>query len=136
MCHTLFPLRSVAGWFLRTLVIGCLLCLPSCAEYHVRLIDSDHVGQYQTKTINAWLWGSQYDPDAVFADCEGQGINDVIIVRNLGHDLASILTLGIWMPIEVRYRCHAGEADVAPREDVLRTQPGDPANDLAVLPPQ
>ena len=90
-----------------------LLMLSGCADYHLTVPDSDPFtprGQdtaYKTYSANAYLWGLVLDPQVLPADCEGQGINDVFVKRNFGQDLASVLTLGIWMPAEVSYQCHA-----------------------------
>lgn len=56
--------------------------------------------------MNAYLWGYIMSPLVEPADCEG-GINDVIVDDNLGYDLISVITLGIWKPMSVRYRCKA-----------------------------
>lgn len=90
-----------------------LLCLAGCASYQVTIPDSDPIqleGQeaaYVEKTMHAYFWGLVLDPQVLAADCRGQGINDVVIDRTLGHDLAGVFTLGIWMPADVRFRCKA-----------------------------
>jgi hypothetical protein len=90
-----------------------LLALAGCADYHLTVPDSDPFqprGQatpYKTYNANAYFWGLMLDPQVLPADCEGQGINDVFVHRNFGQDVASVLTLGIWMPAEISYQCHA-----------------------------
>jgi hypothetical protein len=90
-----------------------LLGLGSCADYHLTVPDSDPFtprGQesaYKTYDTNAFLWGLVLDPQVLPADCQGQGINDVFVHRNFGQDLAGVLTLGLWMPAEISYQCHA-----------------------------
>ena len=104
------------AWPCRVLLVGLLL-LPSCAEYQVRVPDSDPIqlegqeDEYVEKTIHAYFWGSVLDPQAVAAECQGEGINDIVIDRSYAHDLASALTLGIWMPMDVRFRCKAPGID-------------------------
>ena len=61
---------------------------------------------YAEDTIHAWLWGIYVCPEVVAADCK-RGINDVVIENNYLYSLATVLTLGIWMPIDVSYRCKA-----------------------------
>lgn len=106
MTKNLGPMRRLA-------VLAGLLVLPGCADYHLTVPDSDPFtprGQdtpYKTYNANAYLWGLVLDPQVLPADCQGQGINDVFVKRNFGQDLASVLTLGIWMPAEVSYQCHA-----------------------------
>jgi hypothetical protein len=104
-----------------------LLLLSGCASYQVTVPDSDPIqleGQddpYVVKTMHAYFWGLVLDPQVLAADCQGQGINDVVIDRTLGHDVASVFTLGIWMPMDVRFRCKApptrgGDFPVSPSE--------------------
>ena len=57
--------------------------------------------------MNAYAWGLLLDPEVVGADQCRDGINDVFVDRNFGQDLASVVTLGLWMPAEVRYHCKA-----------------------------
>lgn len=90
-----------------------LLALPGCANYQVTIPDSDPIqlqGQddpYVGRTMHAYFWGLILDPQVLAAECQGQGINDVVVDRSFAHDLASVLTLGIWMPVDVRFRCKA-----------------------------
>jgi len=104
--RSLGPMRRLA-------VMAGVLVLSGCADYHLTVPDSDPFtpqGQdtpYKTYNANAYLWGLVLDPQVLPADCEGQGINDVFVKRNFGQDLASVLTLGLWMPAEVSYQCHA-----------------------------
>jgi hypothetical protein len=55
--------------------------------------------------MHAFFWGTTYDPQVLAADCGREAINDVRIQRTYLYDLASVFTLGIWMPIEVEFRC-------------------------------
>src|SRR5262245_29933060 len=92
---------------------GVLLALAGCADYHLTVPDSDPIqleGQkdpYVVRSANAYVWGLVLDPEVLPAECQGQGINDVFVKRNFGQDLASVVTLGLWMPAEVAYRCKA-----------------------------
>jgi len=46
----------------------------------------------------------------VTADCEN-GLNDVVMKPNFLHSLATVVTLGIWMPAAVEFRCRAPHGD-------------------------
>ena len=87
------------------LVVG-LACAQGCATYRATIPDSHPADiNYRGATMHAFLWGTSYDPEVLAADCGREAINDVVIKRSFLHDLASVLTLGIWMPIEVNFRC-------------------------------
>jgi hypothetical protein len=65
--------------------------------------------------MHAFFWGLVMDPEVKIAkDHTGDdalAINDVVIKGNFLNSLISVVTLGIWMPIEVEYRAWAGEID-------------------------
>jgi hypothetical protein len=119
---SLGSLRCLAG-------MAGLLALSGCAEYHLTIPSSDpnqpegQAGAYQTETMNAYAWGLLLDPEVVGADKCRDGINDVFVDRNFGQDLASVVTLGLWMPAEVRYRCKAPGT----RGGVFPTEPTQPS---------
>ena len=86
-----------------------LLC-PGCATYYVYQGGGHQPGSQwsQPKPLNAWAWGLFRDDHSVenVDDClpDGTrvGFDAVKIETNV---LASLLTLGIWMPAKVSYRC-------------------------------
>lgn len=104
-----------------------LLLLSGCASFQITIPDSDPIqlhGQqeeYAKETMHAFFWGLILDPQILSAECKGQGINDVAIDRTLIHDLAGVITLGIWMPTKVRYRCKTP----ATRGGMLPVMPAD-----------
>ena len=87
-------------------LVAALAYAQGCATYRVTIPDSHPADiNYQGRTMHAFVWGAWYDPQVLAAECGREAINDVKIKRNLLHDLASVLTLGIWMPIDVNFRC-------------------------------
>lgn len=87
-----------------------LLTVSGCAQYPITIPNSDPTDlQYNEASMNAYLWGNFMSPPEETANCEA-GINDVIVDDNLGYDLLSVITLGIWKPISLRYRCKAASS--------------------------
>lgn len=112
----------MGGLFIRTLRKGGFVLLmlavtltmtQGCAEYELRMKDSIPARDlvYEKQMIHAYAWGTIYDPQTIMSECDSptSGINDVIVKRNYLYDLASVLTLGIWMPIEITYRCQSAQ---------------------------
>ena len=98
--------------FNMALIAAIALSAGGCAEYQVRVPDEDPLHQeYTNACMHALFWGRVIKPEVMTADCKKTGINDVIVVNNYLYDLAGVVTLGIWMPIEVRYRCKAPPID-------------------------
>ncbi len=96
-------------------------CAQGCANYQIRIVDSDPLEQqYQGRTMHAFFWGLVMDPELMIArdstGNEAEAINDVVVKSNFFYDLLSVVTLGIWMPIEVHYRVKAPEIDGGPLE--------------------
>ena len=106
---------GIAKSFCSSWVAACIgvLFLSSCASFQVSVPDSDPIktkgetAGYQKKTMNAYFWGLALDPQVLAAECHGQAINDFVIYHTLAHDLAGVITLGLWMPTEVYFRCKA-----------------------------
>ncbi len=100
-------------WFPVLLLLAGLTCAQGCADYQVRIPDSDPLEKnYRGGTMQAFFWGLVMNPQIMAAECQGEAINDVVIKRNYLQDLASVITLGIWMPTEVHFRCKAPHGDV------------------------
>lgn len=105
--------RPALAWLM---LVMAAACAGGCANYQVRLADSDPLQpQYETRTMNAFFWGLVMDPQVVVAKeadgREADAINDVVIKNNYLNNLISVVTLGIWMPIEVEYRSRAPDID-------------------------
>ncbi len=93
--------------------IAIFIFLSSCASFHVTIPDSDPIQLshqkdiYVEKNMHAFFWGLMLDPLLFSAECGAQGINDVVIDHNLAHSFAGVISLGLWMPTKVRFRCKA-----------------------------
>ena len=96
------------------ILITCFVLLQGCAEYRLKMMDSDpEQTPYESRTVHAYLWGKLYDPQQITAGCNTEtGINDVVVKNNYLYSLASVFTFGIWMPIEIDYRCQSGPGEV------------------------
>ncbi len=100
-----------------------------CAQYEIRTASSDPMDlAYREVTMNAYFWGLVRDPlvhevEQPDGTKSREPINDVIVVDNLGFDLLSVITLGIWKPMTIRYRVrapsdgHTGEVDLSDEPD-------------------
>ena len=89
-----------------------LAAVQGCANYQVRIPDSDPLEKkYQGGTMHALFWGAYVTPELMAAECQGEAINDVVIESNYFYDFASVVTVGLWMPIDVSYRCRAPDID-------------------------
>ena len=99
------------------LAIASLWCGTGCATYHIYQVggpDGRELGnqpgtEWETKTLHSLLWGAirQDLPvdNCTLSDGTRIGIEDVRVESNVGATLATILTLGMWRPLKVGWRC-------------------------------
>jgi hypothetical protein len=100
------------------IVLLCTASASGCYTYHVYQIggaDGREMGnqpstEWKSRTLNAFLWGAVRQ-DLPVENCQlanGQrlGMEEVKIDKHLGHVLAQALTLGIWVPLKVSWRCN------------------------------
>ncbi|AYB33738.1 hypothetical protein [Chryseolinea soli] len=89
----------------------------SCAVTHVyqaggpdgREMGNQPGTEWESDHTNVFLWGAIRD-DVRIENCKlGDGtrlnIEEIKIERNFGHQLAMIVTLGIWQPAKISWRC-------------------------------
>lgn len=62
----------------------------------------------ETRTLHAFFWGL-VEQNLDVNNCEGNGLAEVTTKTNLGFALVSVLTLGIWVPMQVEWRCAKDE---------------------------
>ena len=79
------------------------LAACGCAEYRVYSEHEDPVrNDYESQTLHSMFWGLGDQP-TIETD-HRYGYDDVVVHDNFLYDVVSVITLGIWKPIEVRYR--------------------------------
>ena len=84
-------------------VLAAFLLMEGC--YHSRLtVSGEPATDYQKKTTHALFWGLVQD-NVVTSNCRGDGLQEVRMSTNFGYLLLSVATLGIWVPMEVEWRC-------------------------------
>jgi len=107
--------RSTLAVFV--IVVAAALPTSGCYTYHVYQVggpDGHEQGnqpgtEWKHKTLHAFVWGAVRQ-DIPVDNCQlgsGQrfGIEEVKVDTNVGFLLASVITLGIWVPLKVSWRC-------------------------------
>ena len=88
--------------------IAATVLLQGCANYQARVADGKPLDpEYEGGMMNAYLWGAYVSPEIRSAEDCRNGMYDVVVENNYFYSLASVFTLGIWMPMDVSYRCKA-----------------------------
>ena len=102
-------------------LVGLLVGTQGCYHYRVVAAEADLEPDVYEKTVHTYVWGLvNTQKDAVISneagpnpgDCpKDYGLYDVRVTRNLGHMLATSITLGIWAPLKVEWRCTKKPSD-------------------------
>lgn len=90
-------------------VITLGLWKPIGVRYECRapaeLIDGPIVpSAWTNRTANAFVWGIWKSPLVIAENKAIDGFHDLAVADHFGYDLASVVTLGLWKPMAVRYR--------------------------------
>ena len=88
---------------LLVVVVATVIVSDGC--YHYRIAARGEAAtEYQKKTMHALLWGLVQQNE--FADnCQSNGIHEVRVSTNFGYVLVSVASLGIWVPLDIEWRC-------------------------------
>ena len=102
--------RCRRGW--RPIVLSAfavsVLAAAGCSTTTVSVPNPDPVTEYRerNKTAHTFFWGLVQDPQTVVAEnCESNSLDNVRVSTNYGFALVTVLSLGIWSPLEVNWRC-------------------------------
>ncbi len=85
-----------------------LLLLPflsGCYHYRVTAPDPDPATEYESRVAHSLFWGLVQSKDISADDCLSNALDEVHMTTNLGYSVISVATLGIWMPMNVQWRC-------------------------------
>ena len=90
-----------------SVVVIVLLSNEGC--YHTRVLTShnDPSTQYQKVTVNTFFWGL-VQRNIIATDCDAlqlKSLDEVRVTTNYGYALITVLTLGIWCPVQLEWKC-------------------------------
>lgn len=83
-----------------------LLTSQSCYHYRIQATNFDPSTEYRGKTAHNLLWGLVKPKDIRPANCEkSNALDEVYVSTNLGYAFLTVVTLGIWCPVKVEWKC-------------------------------
>ncbi len=94
-------MRSAASL---SLLLALLLGASGCAYYHLRSPEPTPATEYRGETLHAFFWGA-IEEERIADNCVSNAIDEVRVRNNYGYALITVLTLGIWMPLDIEWRC-------------------------------
>ncbi len=89
---------------LLVVLLGALGWGQGCYHYRVVVPQPNPATEYEHRTMHAFLWGL-VQQDMPADDCLANTLDEVRVTTNLGYALISVVTLGIWVPLDVEWRC-------------------------------
>jgi hypothetical protein len=90
-------------------VLAVLLAsTPGC--YHYQVAAAGPAGanpstSTQSATLHAVLWGLGQDQTLEHVCAQDEALAHVRTTSNFGYTLLTVLTLGLWAPVQVEYAC-------------------------------
>src|ERR1700755_1387408 len=89
-------------------LMACLLMLSSCYSYRVAT-HAQGGAEMNHKTAHSFFWGLVQNPKEISTPiCDSLNANGVAVVQvqnNFGYSLITVLTLGIWSPMKLQWKC-------------------------------
>jgi hypothetical protein len=111
-------MKSKLNSMLRLVLFGLLIIFfQSCYNYHVTTSHFDPSTNYQKKNVSAFFWGL-VQKNVIAGNCDSLKVNsldEVHVKTNFGYALITVVTLGIWCPMTIEWKC----AKPCPREGTI-----------------
>jgi len=86
----------------------CLLLFSSCYTYRVAT-HAQPGTEFNSRTAHSFFWGLVQNPKEIATPiCDSLNTNGVALVQvksNFGYSLITVLTLGIWSPMRIEWKC-------------------------------
>jgi len=82
-----------------------ILIAPSCYHYRVVVPDPDPATDYESRIAHSLFWGLIQSKDISADDCLSNALDEVHVTTNLGYSIISVATVGIWMPVNIQWKC-------------------------------
>lgn len=89
------------------LLVLFFIFLQGCYHYHINTSGFDPSTNYKRKTVNSFFWGL-VQQNIVASNCDSLKINsldEVHVKNNFGYALITVVTLGIWSPMTIEWKC-------------------------------
>lgn len=83
--------------------LAASLLLAGCAQHRLVVQHPNPTGEAVTVSSSAFGFGGVQR--RTVAKCDTNLIDEVRVHQNLGQALGTVLTLGLWMPTTIEYRC-------------------------------
>ena len=95
---------KIANRIFRIILILLIpIFFQNCYHYRVA-VKSQPATEYQSVRVNSFFWGLRQKKIEI-KNCENRYLQEVYVQSTLGNSIANVLTLGIWKPIIIKWKC-------------------------------
>jgi len=95
-------------WRKLLLLAPILLLLNSCYSYRINT-HAQPGTEFNSVTAHSFFWGLVQNPKEITTPiCDSLNTNGVALVQvknNFGYSLLTVITLGIWCPMKIEWKC-------------------------------
>lgn len=85
------------------MLAGIVLIAGGCAQHRLTVANPNPTGEPRVVSSSAFGWGAVQK--RTVAECPTNLLDEVKVKQSFGQSLATVLTLGLWMPARLEYRC-------------------------------
>ncbi len=101
----MLPITTFKKWIS---LLTVTILLSSCYNYRVAT-RAQEGSEVSKATAHAYFWGLLQKPPTIQTPiCDSldvNGMSEVTMKSNFGYSLITVVTLGIWSPMKVEWRC-------------------------------
>ena len=95
--------------YLGLIIIFCVMLCTGCSTVHVYQKGGNFPStEWESKRVNTFLWGA-IRHDVIIDNCvvgnDRINIEEIKVEKNFGSILATIVTLGLWEPVKISWKC-------------------------------
>ncbi|HEX5726387.1 MAG TPA: hypothetical protein VFX98_13020 [Longimicrobiaceae bacterium] len=92
---------------IRSAATALLILLGGCYHYRITAPQPNPETEPRRTVVHNFAWGLLSNPPAYrAANCDNaNALDQVRVNNNLGFTLVTVLSLGLWAPVELEWRC-------------------------------
>lgn len=91
------------------LLILFIVSVQGCYHYRIINTNNDPGTEYRDTVVRSYLWGLVNKPQNFHVpNCTDScaAIDEIVVSKNFGQSLLTVITLGIVSPVKVQWKCH------------------------------
>ena len=87
--------------------LAVMIAPQGCYHFRISPTKFDPATEYRSSTVHGLFWGAAQSPKVLYADncVVSNRLDEVRMTTNLGYSLLTVVTIGIWCPMKVEWRC-------------------------------